>query len=205
MTKKLLNPRGYLSWTQVDMWERSPERYIRQYIHGAAEFKNNRMDFGSKVALAEETGEETDDETINALVALLPKLPKREHTIRATLKTPHGEVDLLGKFDKFDDVALAIRDTKTGTTKWTQTMANKHRQLRHYAALVYLFHGRLPSEMWIDWAQTEEVDGEIRLTGLIKSFRVVLQLRDVLEYLADVSRVAREIDEAYRREIDKLA
>lgn len=205
MTKKLLNPRGYLSWTQVDMWERSPERYVRQYIHGAAGFENSGMTFGKGMSEALENGTDGSDPLMEAVVALLPRYAKPEHEIVADLKTPQGVVVLLGKLDTFDPRPIRFREYKSGRVPWTQARANRHRQLLHYASLIYLKHGQIPTEAWLDWVETEEVDGEVRFTGTIKSFKVEIGMRDVLEYLADVSRVAREIDEAYRREIDKLA
>lgn len=205
MKKKLLNPRGYLSHTQIDMWLGSKDRYIRNYFRGEQDRGSSYQDFGSKVATAQETGEETDDELINTLIALLPRYPKHEHEIRANLDTPAGSVILLGKLDQFHDVTLAFRDTKTGRVPWTQAKANKSRQVKHYAALIYLKHGKLPPEAWIDWAETEWLDGELSLTGKIQSFHVKPTLPDILQYLALASRVAREIDAAYREELAKMA
>ena len=202
--KRLLLPRGYLSPSQIDLWLRDPDRYVRQYMFGGEEVKNARMDFGSKVALAEENGEETDDELVNMLVAILPKYPLREHTIRAPFKTKDGVVELLGKMDKFDDVLVALRDTKTGTAKWTQGRADKHGQLRFYGAVVWLKHKKIPT-IHLDWAETKvEEDGSISLTGKISTFEVKLTLADILEYLAVVARVAREIDARYREEMRQL-
>lgn len=208
--KKLKNPRGYLSHTQIDMWLRSKNRYIRNYFYGEKDAGNHYQDFGSKVAKAQETGEETDDHIVNMLVTLLPRYPRREHEIRADLKTQNGVVTLLGKMDQFHDVTLALRDTKTGKVPWTQAKAEKCRQLKHYSALVYLKYGKLPPEAWIDWAETEwrnDDDGEayLALTGKVESFRVKPTLQDILEYLALASRVAQEIDEVYRAELHKLA
>lgn len=210
MKKKLLNPRGYLSHTQIDMWLRDRNRYARNYFHGEVDRGNDYTDFGSKVAKAQEDGAETDDELVNMLVKLLPRYPKREHEIRATLKTSAGEVVLLGRMDQFHDVTYALRDTKTGKVPWTQAKANSSRQLKHYAALVYLKHGVLPPETWIDWAETKwEDDGDggsrLTLTGRIESFHVKPTLPDILEYLALASRVAREIDAAYKTELKKMA
>lgn len=204
MEKKLLSPRGYLSWTQVDMWTRSPDRYVRQYIHGAAGFENSGMAFGKGMSEALENGADSGDALMEAVVALLPRYAKAEHEIRVELKTPYGIVILLGKLDTFDPKPIRFREYKSGRVPWTQARANRHRQLLHYAALIYLKHGKIPTEAWLDWVETEETDGEVRFTGTIKSFKVEIGMRDVLEYLADVSRVAREIDEAYRKEIDKL-
>lgn len=204
MAKKLLNPRGYLSWTQIDMWLRNPETYIKRYIHDGAGFENSGMRFGKTASEALEGGETTDG-AMEALVALLPHYSKREHEIRATLKTPKGEVVLLGKLDTYDPKAPRFREYKTGRVKWTQARADRHKQIPHYGALIYLDAGCLPTEAWLDWAETVEEDGEVRLTGTIQSFKVKLTTQGVLEYLALASRVAQEIDVAYRNELHKLA
>jgi hypothetical protein len=203
--KKLLNPRGYLSWTQIDLWMRSPERYVRNYMYGEETRSTNRQDFGSKVATAQENGDETDDELINMLVMLLPRYPKKEHEIRVPFKTKDGTVELLGKLDQFHDKTLAFRDTKTGVNKWTQAKAEKLKQLDHYAALIYLKHKKLPPQIHLDWAETVDDDGTVTLTGKVESFEVKKTLADTLAYLGLVARVAREIDARYRAELKKMS
>lgn len=199
--KKLISPRGYLSWTQISLWLRSPELYKKHYFYGEDEYKNERMDFGSKVSTALETGEESDDDLVNMLVALLPKYDKPECEIKVPFTTPHGEVVLLGKMDTYRDVPLAFREYKTGTTKWTQKMAEGHKQLVHYATILWLLYKQIPG-CHLDWAQTKiEEDGSVGLTGQIKSFEVKITMKDILQYLATVGRVAKEIDEAYRKEL----
>lgn len=206
MKKKLLNPRGYLSWTQIDMWLRSPDRYIRQYIHGDSGINNAAMRFGSRTSSALETGEETGDTLLDTVVALLPHYEKREHEIRVPFETPAGTVDLLGKLDTFGmKKGPRFREYKTGRVPWTQSKANKHKQMPHYGSLIYLKHGVVPTEAWLDWAETEWEDGELCFTGKMQAFPVKLDLNDILQYLAIASRVAREIDAAYRAELLKMA
>ena len=201
MKKKLQNPRGYLSWTQIDLWLRDPERYVKQYMLGGDGDKNDRMNFGSKVATAIETGESTGDITIDTLAATIPRYKKSEHEIRATLKTDKGDVVLLGKLDTFCPDTLAFDEYKTGTTKWTQRMAQNHKQLDHYTTLIYLESGKIPPKIRLIHAQTEVVDGEVSLTGKVTSFEVKKTLSDILQYMAVASRVAKEIDKRYREEI----
>jgi hypothetical protein len=202
MKKELLNPRGYLSWTQVDLWLRKPEVYVRQYMFGAEGDNNARMAFGSKTALAIENGGNSGDELIDMLAVLIPKYEKHEHEIRADFKTEAGVVTLLGKLDTFSPKTFAFREYKTGTTKWTAARAQGHKQLLHYAALIWLKYKKVP-EAHLDWAQTVMTDGVVSLTGEIKSFPVKITLADILEYLALVARVARDIDKRYRLEINE--
>ena len=201
---KLLNPRGYLSWTQINLWLQNPETYIRRYIHGDAGFTNSGMQFGSKVSKALEGGVEEADGAMEALVSLLPRYDTPELEIRVPLKTPKGSVDLLGRMDTFRAKPLGFREYKTGRVKWTQAKAERHKQMPHYGTLIYLKHGGIP-EAWLDWAETEEVEGEVRLTGRIESFHVNLSMAAVLQYMALASRVAQEIDAAYRAELKKMA
>ena len=188
------------------MWLRSPETYIRRYIHGDAGFENSGMRFGKIASEALENGSDGTDVAMEALVALLPRYSEREHEIRVPFKSQYGEVILLGRLDTFKKPPKPkFREYKTGRVKWTQAKAQKHKQIPHYGALIWLQHNEVPEEAWLDWAETVEEDGEVRLTGNIQSFHVKLGMREILEYLAIVSRVAKEIDEAYRKELAKLA
>lgn len=201
---KIVNPRGYLSWTQVDTWLRDPRKYARKYFEGEEEAPTEQMTLGKRTSDALESGKETGDVEIDTLVALLPHYQKREHEIKATLKTRAGDVVLLGKLDTFGMAPIRFREYKTGRVAWTQSRAEKHKQLLHYAALIWLFHGKLPSEVWLDWAQTEWRGGQLCFTGKIVSFRVEIGTKEVLMYLALVSRVATEIDQSYRAYLKNL-
>ena len=207
MSTRLLTPRGYLSWSQVNLWLHNPERYICEYVHGERmDLSTPFMEFGKRMATARELRDTGGDEELHAAISLVPQFEIREHEIRETLRTKDWHVDLLGRLDSFDPKTLSFRDDKTGATRWTQRRAEGHNQLLHYAALVYLKHGRVPKEAWIDWIETEigDTDGLVHITGHVESFRVPLSLSGVLEYMALAMRVAREIDEAYRKELDKL-
>jgi hypothetical protein len=200
MKKTLLNPRGYLSWSQIDLWNRDPEKYVRQYMFGGEGDNNARMAFGSKTALAIENGGNSGDELIDMLASLIPKYEKHEFELVAEFKTEAGVIKILGKLDTFSPKTLAFREYKTGTTKWTQARAQGHKQMLHYAALIWLKYKKIP-KAHLDWAQTVMAEGAVSLTGELKSFEVAITLADILEYLALVSRVAREIDRRYRQEI----
>jgi len=203
---KLKNPRGYLSYTQIDMWRRNKQRYIANYIMGEDRtFTNSGIEHGKKTSEALETGEAGGDAIMEAVLALLPHYSEREYEMRVTMRTKDGEVDLLGKLDTFDPKKLRIREYKTSRNMWTQKQAQRHPQLHHYATMIYLKYGKLPTECWLDCIETEEGDEGVRFTGNIQSFHVKIGLTEVLEYMSLANRVAREIDAEYRHQLKRLA
>lgn len=206
MAKKLLTPRGYLSHTQISMWRTNRELYIRNYMLGDDKrFTNNGMAFGSRVSQALENGSDGTDIAMEALVALLPHYSKREHQIRVPLAVAGWEVDMLGKLDTFDEAKLRVREYKTARKMWTEAQVKKHLQLHHYATMIKLKYGKLPSECWLDCVKTELVDGEVELTGEVKHFKVEIGMVEVLKYMALTMQVAKEIDVEYRKQLAKLA
>jgi hypothetical protein len=201
--KKLLNPRGYLSWTQVDMWLRSPVTYARRYFDNEAGFENDAMRFGKVTSDALEHDRANGDDIMQAVISLLPAYDKPENEIKAPLDTPYGEVIMLGKLDTWKP--LAFREYKTGIVPWTQGKAEKHKQILHYATLMFLTEKVVP-KAHLDWIQTRrnEDTGEIEFTGHIQAFEVKVTLQMIVQYMALVSRVAKEIDTEYRKRLKAL-
>lgn len=201
-TKQLLSPHGYISWTQVDMWERSPKTYIKNYMLGDRVSLNNAyVVTGKSFADTMENGEVTGDEIIDLVASLMPRYDTPEKELVATVTTSKGTFVILGKLDSFCSLTVAIREYKTGTTKWTQSRADKHGQLLHYAALVWLVYKKIPPSVHLDWAETELINGKAVFTGRIETFEVKIGMREILEYLNRVSKVAIEIDAAYRAQL----
>ena len=203
---KLLIPKGYLSWSAIDMWKRAPYRYVKNYMLGDRDPQFEGYNFGKIVSDSLETGEDTDDDFVNLAIQHFPKYDIQEHIIKAPFKSPYGEVVLLGKLDTFRKSPPAFREYKTGKS-WTQRKAENHKQLVHYATLIWLTEGRVPVDCYLDWLETERLaDGPIYPTGKpITSFKVSIGLSEVLGYLAEVSKIAKEIDQEYRRQLAKIA
>lgn len=214
--KELINPRGYLSATQVEMWLTDPAKYKERYFEGKEDDSQNAFrDFGKKVADAIETGEKTGDEITDMVIASIPRYEKTEYEICVPLKTKYGYVKLLGKMDTFEEKpVLHFRDYKTGSKPWTGMRAQKSRQMLHYDTIIHLRYGMMAKERHIDWFETEKttstdlegniVDTYIRFTGKVQHFQVNRRFADILQYMALVSRVAKEIDTDYRKYLDQI-
>lgn len=195
----LILPRGYLSPSQVEMYETDRPKYIRKYIlEQDISFSSKYTDYGNKFGSAMETDEETDDELINLAMDMVPKYSYREKILETMVETKDGWFIMMGKLDTFEEEPLMMREYKTGGPKWTQARVDKSNQVIHYISLIYLIYKRLPEKAHLDWLQTHLVNGEVKLNGNYEEFTIKKTLSDVLVYLTKVTKIAKEIDSLCR-------
>ena len=103
-------PRPYPSWSQLNLFERSPKGYSRSYLEGWKSLDNKYIRLGKKLADRLELGLPSDDKTIEHVVNFLPKTPEVEFGIKANF----CGVPLLGRLDGFDPRNKKITEYKTG-------------------------------------------------------------------------------------------
>ncbi len=199
MKKKYIAlPKEYLSYSQWAMWLDNPQQYKDKYFDGRDELfgTNAGQAYGKIVADALERGEETGDLVTDAAMLLLKKGDIQDREFRVDLKVPGGWVQLLIKPDTLDSKTFWFGEFKTGKAPWNQNLAQKHRQMHYYALGIYLKYKVIPDSM-LAWIATENVDGEIRPTGHVEAFPVFHTKASILQTMASVGRVAREIEVAY--------
>lgn len=197
---KLNLPRPYMSWSGLNLWERSPKQFIKHYFYGEAGFENAAMRFGREMAERLDSKEDHDDEVLNMVATILPGNGHTEYPLEVPF-LDYG-IDLFGKFDNWHPKTRILRERKTGKIPWNQMKANTHGQLAFYAFMLWLEKKKLPKEIWLDWIETEEAErGVITLTGAIKSFRVNISMIDIFKMGARIKRAAKEISKAYNEEI----
>ncbi len=208
MKKKIINlPRGYLSYSQKELWKKDRVKYASIYFDGVPNTHSNvAMDYGRLVADALEHEKETGDLLTDAAMLLLPKYDVRDKEFRTELKTKDGVITILAKPDMRDSASHAFREIKTGMTAWTQKKAQNHPQMIFYATAIYLEFNKLLREAWLDHIETyteNTVDADgipsstVVPTGNVQSFRVTFTLSDILNEMAEMTRVAREIEIAW--------
>lgn len=210
--KTLKLPKGYLSPTQLWLWENKRDWYIRKYINGEdIEESNLKMEFGKKFAKSRETDEMLDDENLEMAKILMPTLPIREKEITAFLKLDGGlKVKLLGKPDGFDKKNLDILDDKTGK-KWTQKMADQSQQFTFYALLVWLKYKKLPRKIIVNWVEAAEREIEkngdvycdIYATGKRQTFISQRKMTDIYSLIGKISKAARDISKLYLAKLEE--
>lgn len=200
MKKKYIQlPRGYLSYSQIQLWKSDPYKYKAIYMDGREELRttNTGQEYGKVVATALERGVETGDILTDAAMLLLKKYDVADEEIRVEFKTKYGWLQIIAKPDTRNSLTNDFREYKTGKHKWTAKAAQNHPQMIFYAMAIYLKFKTLLKSAYLDWIETEDTDEGIKPTGYVASFLVTFTLNSVLKEMAETIKVAREIESAF--------
>lgn len=179
---KIKTPRNYLSWSQMNLFERNPEMYKEIYIDGRENLSNDFLELGKEMAEALEKGK-SKNPIINHLLIFLPSYPKVEYEMKAKIEG----IPLLGKLDGFNSKKGIIGEFKTGK-KWTQLMADKFGQLTFYTLLYRLKYKKMPKEILLHWMETNNDDGKLKLTGKIKTFKTQRSTNDLINFIPRIKK-----------------
>ena len=184
--------RDYLSWSQLNIWEKNPNLYYEIYVLGLEAPYTKWMKKGKDLAEYLKNGGEADND-VKSIAKLIPTYPEKEFEIKAKL---NKNINLLGYLDSFDPKELKIYEYKTGK-KYTQKMANKLGQLDFYALLVYLKYKKLPKSIKLIWIETETQDDNVVFTGKIKTFEVKKTMKDIIKISSRIKKAKQGIDEMW--------
>lgn len=209
VNKPVIIPRGYCSWSSLDLLEQSEERWVRKYCDpDYVDYSTIEQEFGKTFAEVMD-GQPTDDDMIALVKSATPKYEMGEVIVEATLNAMGRSVKLLGRMDSYDPVTHAFIDHKTGKTKWNQKMADKHGQLLFYKVIRYILSRVIPDSTLV-WIQTEdswdEENGrQIVFTGrLPESFVVVHSYADILKMMQRIMKGALRMEELYQQYINNI-
>ena len=171
--------RPYISYSQLQCYEKGDKYYIERYIENK-QFENKYTIFGKKLHEALLT--ETKDQAIEQIKLFLPEYPKREIEIKTTVEG----IPLLGILDGLNPRKKEFCDWKTGK-KYTQAMTNKNDQLTFYWLLLWKKYGWTPKRAFIHHIETAEAD-EIYATGKIQTFETHRTMSDMLSLFARIKK-----------------
>lgn len=191
-------PKGYLSWSQLDLWEKNKQKYIEQYFEGKKGFENKEMRFGKFFAECVEA-QKSDDPLVSHLIKILPK---RSHS-EAELNVNIDEIPLKMVFDSADKVGFD--EYKTGKVPWTRERADSHGQLDFYALGFFKEFGFIP-EIALHWLPTADSEAGICFTGEVHSFVVVKNLGHLNDMEARIRKAVQEISDykSFAKKIVKI-
>lgn len=198
MNRKVIQlPSGCLSYSQVQLWLADKKRYKEIFFNhnDNARFMNEGMAYGKIVADALENDQETGDLLTDMAISLLVKYDIRDKEMEGILKTKDGDIRIVSHPDTMDSKTYALREYKTGKVKWTQKKADNWFQLKFYAMLIFIIYGKVPPEVHLDWIETfKDTDDVTKPTGRVETFKVNIKMSDIINTMALVSRVAKEIE-----------
>ncbi len=200
MKKKIIQlPRAYISYSQIQLWMNDRERYKALYFDNRDELRitNKGMEFGKETATALENDERVEDAVMDIAMSMLTKYDVADKEIKADMKTKDGAITLLGKPDSMDSVTHDFVEYKTGRVPWTRAKAQKHPQMVFYAMLIYVAYGTKLNSALLEWIETFEENGVVKPTGRVEKFPVTFMFRDILDCMAQTTKVAKEIEAAY--------
>lgn len=202
---KLILPKPHISWSQLNLWLTSPERYKREVFGGERKLDTKYLRFGKGIAELIESGKYKE---------LLPDLVVYD-TSEYEIKCEVAGIPILSYIDDYDKVNNVFREKKTGIHPWTQAKVQKHDQLVFYATALKWSLGKMPEYCDLDWIETKERKEEsvdfwregdkiIEVTGRIISFHREFDEREVERMEQLIIRSATEISEAYVKYIESI-
>jgi hypothetical protein len=228
---KLILPKGYLSWSQMSCWMSNPARYAREYFEDGEKLDTLYLRFGKAFAKMVEDLEAIEelarshpmDESMRLVLAALDTEGESEFQIgrsgREGDASPpcvvRGEVPVLSFLDKYVHRDGSIKEYKTGLAPWTLAKVQKHDQLTFYGVSLRWSGKPLPPHADLYWIPTREIEQEhrdffrggpkvIAATGKVHAFHREFDPREFDRMEDLISRVAREISDAYQEHLTQL-
>ena len=208
-------PKGYLSYSAMELWLRDQPAYRARYYLGEPYFSTPYTEFGNVVGEALEN-REWDHPALAPVRGKIPQGTHPEHLIEVDI----AGVPILGKLDDFDLQTFAIEEYKTGirdskgNAPWDRVKVRKHKQLTLYTLMVKHKYGNWNPEIQLTWMETEwarickqvqfgptvveDCELGLRLTGHVETFK-----RTIAEWELDrmekfIRKTAEEISEDYK-------
>lgn len=203
----LLLPKGYLSHSQIDLWEKSPDSYRKTYYGGQRFNGNMYTDFGNEVTLAMERGEEwtkcvTDE--IKSVCGFNFSTFERDFVVDI------DGIPFKGSIDQFEASNGILAEQKTVMRPWSRNKINNHLQFDRYSLAVEIMDGKVNDLCYFIDARsakrrkTEEVcghivegDEELYLTGEVNVIERYVTAGDREREFERIRRVGREIAEDF--------
>lgn len=165
------------------------------------------MKFGTVMATALEGDDLSGDPLLDTVMMDIPKFELRDVEMRGNLKIGKEIIPLLVKMDTSKKDLTAFKEYKTGkdgSGGWTQKKVDEDSQITFYATYCYIMTKKIPEDIELVWVITEDsphAPGVIVCTGEIRRFKTHRTMGQIINEMADMRRVWREIGERCEKEL----
>lgn len=192
-----MTPKPYLSYTQMNLLERNPDKYREIYIENESRPHYRGMAGGKKLSEALEKESILNDPIFDLVVSKIPKLHHPEFEIGGVL----NGVPLYGKMDDFDTkTKKRFIETKSSINPWTQEMVDKNDQITFYCSIIYAKYGIRPESLKIRLVWVEMKKNEMDIpepTGKVQIFNTRRNLIDIMKISSRQKNAWDKIKEMY--------
>jgi len=198
----MLLPRGYISYSAMQCFKSSKERFKREYFEKADKLTTKYLVFGKGIAKM------IEEDRYKQLLPSLVVYELHEYEIRTEI----AGVPVLCYLDSCKADFTSFRDDKTGKTAWTQAKLQKSDQFLMYACAIRAKHGIMPKDCYVDWIETVDDKQEkkalhnsdtIKVTGRVESFKRTFDKRELDRFEKEIVKVANEISEYYKQWLEE--
>lgn len=198
----MLTPRPYLSFSQMTLFEMSPQKYADQYLFGKKQWVNRNMAYGSLLADGLEAEESTGDPLLDLMMAKIPKFELMDKPIEAKLPNGKEIIRILAKPDTAKTDYTAFKEYKTSVRKWTQKKADESGQITFYATTIWLLKGFIPKDIeLVNVEVAYEPDGRLQPTGVMLRFPTERTMVDVIRMVTRMKRAWAGIQALCEKEL----
>ena len=177
-----------LSWSQLSLFNYSPEQWYDKYILGQKEPESEAMKFGKKIG-----------EQLASDMKFLPKV-LRYSIFEKELGGKIGDIPLIGFLDSFCPDTKNFYEYKTSSNakKWTKKSAQEFGQILMYMFLIWLNYKIPPEKIsaTLFYIPVEENGSfELNLTKEpVQSFIVKHTSSEVLNFGVEIKNIVKQME-----------
>ncbi len=198
----MMTPRPYLSFSQMTLFEMSPQKYVDQYLYNQKQRVSRNMAYGSILADGLENDESTGDPVLDIMMIKIPKFEVMDKAFEVELKDGKKVIRILAKPDTTKPDYSAFKEYKTSTRAWTQKMADESGQITFYATAMWLKTGKIPEDIELVCVVTKyNDDGSLTPTGEMKIYKTKRTLVDIIKMTARMKRAWVGINKLCEKEL----
>lgn len=197
-----MTPRPYISYSQLTLWEKSPDEYVDVYLRGKKLPINRGMAFGKQLAEGLEKDESVGNPIIDLLSASLPRFEAMEHELRVDYKRGKEVIPLLCRLDTAKRNLTGFYEYKTGQTAWSKKKVDEWDQITFYATAIFLATGKIPTDIELIHIFTAaDENGRIEPTGDIVRYPTIRRMPQILNMMIRISKAWSGINKRFNEEL----
>lgn len=198
----MMTPRNYLSFSQMTLFEMSPQKYIDQYIYKKKQRVTRNMAYGTLLADGLENDESTGDPVLDMMMVKMPKFELMDIAFEVPLKDGKKTITLLAKPDTAKADYSAFKEYKTSTRAWTQKMADESGQVTFYATCMWIKTGKIPQDIeLVNVPVKYNGDGSLTPTGEMIRLPTNRSMVDIIKMCSRMKRAWAGINKLCESEL----